>query len=174
MEQVTPIYRWARRAFPETECYGSEYLGPGRESGTEVNGIRHEDVERLSFAPDSLDLVVSNDVLEHVNDPWSAIKEIVRVLRKAGELLLTIPFFSGNRHNVRRAQMVDGTLQHLLPPVYHGNPVSSDGSLVFTEFGWEVVEQLRQAGFARAALATYWSLEYGHLGGLQSYFHAVK
>ena len=174
MEQITPIFEWVRKCYPLLSCDGSEYLGPTIAGGTLVNGIRHEDVECLSFAADSLDLIVSNDVLEHVNDPCRALRELVRVLRPRGELLLTIPFASSNDRNIHRAQIVNGQIEHLLPPMYHGNPVSTDGSLVFTDFGWEVLEKLRESGFSHVSLTAYWSLEYGHLGGAQIYFYAVK
>jgi len=39
-----------------------------------------------------------------------------------------------------------------LPPCYHGNPVDGDGALVFTQFGWDLLEMIGQAGFANAEL----------------------
>jgi SAM-dependent methyltransferase len=52
--------------------------------------------------------------------------------------------------------------------------VSDEGSLVFTDFGWEFLEQMRQAGFADVALHIYWAESRGYLGVGQHYIRAVK
>jgi GT2 family glycosyltransferase/SAM-dependent methyltransferase len=174
MERVSPAYAWLKHQFPRIECIGSEYLGSDVEAGSVLSGIRHENAEGLSFNDESIDIVISNDVFEHVNDPVRAISEVARVLKSNGQLLMTIPFDPGRENNIRRAQYVDGEIQHLLPAVYHGNPVSEKGSLVFTDFGWEILRVLEQAGFAEPRFNLYWSMEYGYLGVGQGYFYAVK
>ncbi len=174
MEQVTSIYHWMTTSVCWANCTGSEYLGHEISSGTVIKGIRHEDVEHLSFADGSFDLILSNDVLEHVVNPVKALKEAYRILRPQGELLMTVPFHLGLEESVRRAEIVDGKLVHLLPEVYHGNPVSDEGSLVFTDFGWDFLEQIRATGFSRAELRFCWSEVYGHLGVGQHYIYAVR
>ena len=173
MEQVSPLYRWSTTTFPWVEWTGSEYLGAGKIGGREEKGIRHEDAEALSFADATFDLVVSCDVLEHVNDPSAAMAEIMRVLRPGGRAILTFPMDPALERNQRRAARVDGTVRHLLPEIYHGNPLSRRGSLVFTDFGWEVLAQLRAAGLSDAALYVYWGYELGYLG-IQFYFLGHK
>jgi GT2 family glycosyltransferase/glycosyltransferase involved in cell wall biosynthesis/SAM-dependent methyltransferase len=174
-EQVTPIFQWLTQRMPGARWTGSEYLGPSVERGS-VNeaGIRHEDVERLSFGDTSFDLVVSNDVLEHVDDPQKALSEIFRVLRPGGVLLMTIPFHTDLAKDRRRAKMTDGGIVHYMPEAYHGNPVSEDGSLVFTDFGWEFLDEMRAAGYAEVALHLYWDESRGYLGVGQHYIRAVK
>lgn len=174
-EQVTPMYQWLTRSVPNGRFVGSEYLGPSAQPGSvDGAGIRHEDVERLSFAAASFDLVVSNDVLEHVDDPARALAEIGRVLRPGGVLLLTVPFHTGMENSVRRAKVTEGGLVHYLPEVYHGNPVSDDGSLVFTDFGWDLLGDIRAAGFDEVAMHVYWDESRGYLGVGQHYIRAVK
>jgi SAM-dependent methyltransferase len=53
--------------------------------------------ERLEFADDSFDSVLSYDVLEHVQDPARALEEIARVLRPGGEGLFVFPTYLGAR-----------------------------------------------------------------------------
>jgi len=173
MEQVTPIFHWTKDAFKNHDIVGSEYLGYEYEGGEIIKGIRHEDIENLSFSDNSLDLIVSNDVFEHVPHPSKAFKECVRLLKSGGVMLATIPFHSENELSVIRAKIVDGELENLLPPSYHGNPISADGSLVFTDFGWDMLDNMRCSGFTEVAVEVYASTRYGHLGGGQIVFRAT-
>ncbi len=47
--------------------------------------------EELSFPDNTFDLVISNEVIEHVMDDGQAIKEILRVLKPEGRLILFCP-----------------------------------------------------------------------------------
>lgn len=174
MEQVTPIYRWTARRFRRHRILGSEYLGPEHCSGTVIRGICHQDVMNLGFRDAVLDLIVSNDVFEHVPDPVRAFGECARVLRRGGLMLATIPFYNELDISRTRARIGAEGLVHLLPPEYHGNPVSPDGSLVFTDFGWDVLARMREAGFSDAALEVHASVRNGHLGGGQLVFRMIK
>ena len=51
-----------------------------------------DDAERLSgFADKSLDFVIANHVVEHLEDPIRALENMVRVLRPGGVVFLTLP-----------------------------------------------------------------------------------
>jgi SAM-dependent methyltransferase len=174
-EQVTPIYRRIRESFPDISLIGSEYLGPDVRKGTVKQGVRHEDLQELSLPSASVDLVITNDVAEHVPSPAAAFRELARVLKPGGQVFMTTPFCCDNQENVARAEIIDGKLVHHLPPAYHGNPLSSESpSLVFTDFGWEILTQLREAGFSEPSVKIFWSYQYGHLGIPQEFFHAVR
>jgi hypothetical protein len=163
MEQITDFYKWICVRHGDHYIFGSEYLGNELASGQIVNGVRHEDIDRLSFANSSVDLLVSNDVMEHIPWPRRAFREIARVLRPGGQALMTFPF-SARSDSVVRAELIDGSIVHRLEPVYHGNPLSPEGSLVFTDFGWDVMDLIRGEGFSDAALEIYHSVLMGNLG----------
>ena len=97
-----------------------------------------------------------------------------RVLRPGGVMLTTIPFHSGNDASVLRAKLNAEVLNHLLPPMFHGNPVSAEGSLVFTDFGWDVLGHMRMIGFTDVVVEVYADTEHGHLGGGQLVFRITK
>ncbi len=175
MESVTPIHEWVARALGgRIHLVGSEYLGPQYRSGETVRGVRHEDVQQMSFADGSFDLIVSNDVLEHVPEPRRALAECARVLRPGAQLLMTIPFHDGSPASVARACVEAGRVRPLLPEIYHGNPISDRGSLVFTDFGWDVIEMIRSAGFEDGRVELYASAAFGHVGPPQQVFRAVR
>jgi 2-polyprenyl-3-methyl-5-hydroxy-6-metoxy-1,4-benzoquinol methylase len=48
-----------------------------------------EDGEHLSFADASFDVVVSVNVLHHLENPWQVMKELVRVLCPTGKIVLS-------------------------------------------------------------------------------------
>jgi SAM-dependent methyltransferase len=47
--------------------------------------------ENLPYAPATFDLVLSHEVLEHVDDDHAAVQEIARVLRPGGRLVMFVP-----------------------------------------------------------------------------------
>lgn len=163
-EQVTAFFGWARKSLPG-EVLGSEYLGHDVPGGTVIDGVRHEDALALSFAAASLDVIISQEVLEHVPEIEPAIAEAARVLRPGGRYLFTVPFYPDSDVTVQRAQLVDGEVVHLMEPEFHGNPVSSEGSLVFYYHAWDMLDRFRAHGFVDVALLATWSALYGYLGG---------
>lgn len=154
---------------------GSEYLRDGTQAGKKNSaGTRHEDGTSLTFDSESFDFVLSFDVLEHIPDYKSALLEIYRCLRPGGALILTVPFSLGSATNIERARIVNGQIEHLLPPEYHGDILDDGGALCFRHFGWELCDVLRECGFADAALHFYWSRELCLLGGWPFLIMATK
>jgi hypothetical protein len=50
MEQVAPIFSWADTTFKHHKIIDSECLGHEYSGGTIIKGLRHEDIESVSFA----------------------------------------------------------------------------------------------------------------------------
>ncbi len=55
------------------------------------NGLFVEN--ELPLTPDSFDCIVFNDVLEHMTDPWTALKYAKKLLNKEGVVVCSIPNF---------------------------------------------------------------------------------
>jgi SAM-dependent methyltransferase/uncharacterized protein YbaR (Trm112 family) len=51
--------------------------------------------DRLPFRSDSLGCVVSQEVFEHLRDPYQAAREVFRVLRPGGQFYFQVPFIIG-------------------------------------------------------------------------------
>lgn len=60
-------------------------------SGAPDAGLALAAAERLPFAADSIDLVLSHEVLEHVVDDRQSVAELVRVLKPGGRAVLFVP-----------------------------------------------------------------------------------
>ena len=56
--------------------YSHSQYYPGEKTGLIINGIQNENIEQLTFADNSLDLLVCLDVLEHIFDPGAAVREL--------------------------------------------------------------------------------------------------
>jgi SAM-dependent methyltransferase len=109
------------------------------------DGVRSENVEALTFLDESIDLFITQDVLEHVFDPEKAIQEIHRVLRPGGAHVFTAPKHRGLDRSRRRAQLsADGMVKHLLPEEYHGNPIGDNKALVTWDYGYDFEQLLSQ------------------------------
>jgi SAM-dependent methyltransferase len=122
----------------------SEFF-PNVPAGEKKNGVICEDLERLSFADEAFDLVLTEDVLEHVRHPESAFKEIFRVLKPNGYHVFTIPFYFDRKTTARVDTTADKDV-YLLEPEYHGDTLR-DRILVYTDFGYDLLSQLSTLGF---------------------------
>lgn len=73
-------------------AHGLEYDFPRATAAVHrVQNIVQGAGEHMPYADESFDLVLSHEVLEHVQDDQAAVREIVRVLKPGGRLLLFVP-----------------------------------------------------------------------------------
>ena len=173
-EQTTPAYVWLKQA--GADVYGSEFVtDPTRRAALDAyvalitdgadRALNVEDVTQLSFADGSHDAVVSFDVLEHVPDYRAALREFRRVLAPGGTLVLTVPFDTNRDATLVRAQIdANGAVEHRVEPEYHGDPTTNEGCLAFYTFGWDLLDEVRAAGFEDVRLASGWAPARGYLG----------
>ena len=105
--------------------------------------MRSEDIEALTFPDQSLDLHVHLDVMEHVNRPDRALREMCRTLRPGGMAIFTTPFYPGLEKTLRRAIRFEDGIEHLGAPEYHGNPISDEGALVTFHYGRDLNTLMR-------------------------------
>lgn len=100
---------------------------------------RNEDLGSQTFTDESFDIVITQDVFEHLPDPAAAIKEIARTLKLGGVHIASIPLVrKWDSSRIRARQLPTGEMEHILPPEYHGNPVDDKGSLCITDWGYDI------------------------------------
>ena len=104
---------------------------------------RSENLETQTFSDQVFDLVITQDVFEHVFRPDKAIGEIARTLKPGGATIMTVPIVRRMRPSRRRAALVGGQVVNILEPEFHGNPLGKDGSLVTIDYGFDIVSYLQ-------------------------------
>lgn len=134
----SPLLRKFREECPgyiPSHFYADVPLGERRD------GFVCQDLERQTFDDACFDLVITQDVLEHVLDPRAALREIARTLKPGGAHVFTVPWYYWKATVVRARRGLDGGLEQLCAPDYHGNPIEPKGrSLVVTEWGRDLLE----------------------------------
>jgi glycosyltransferase involved in cell wall biosynthesis len=105
------------------------------------NGYRSEDLGKQTFADNIFDLVVTQDVMEHVFNPENVFREIHRTLKNGGAHIFTTPIVRKESPSLCRAEILPGgSVRNIYPPEYHGNPLSKEGSLVTWHWGNDIKE----------------------------------
>jgi 2-polyprenyl-3-methyl-5-hydroxy-6-metoxy-1,4-benzoquinol methylase len=66
--------------------------------------------EDLSWEDKTFDTVLCYDVLEHLYDPWSALRRLARLLRPGGQIHVSIP--NARHKNVWLPLVLNGTFQY--------------------------------------------------------------
>jgi SAM-dependent methyltransferase len=84
-------YGTAELAAHEARVIGMDRVAPTAEARRSAARFVRGELRGLPFARASFDLVVSFQVIEHLLDPSDTLREITRVLRPSGALLLTTP-----------------------------------------------------------------------------------
>ena len=143
-----PLVRFLRRS--GARCMFTEFFDDVPPGG-ERDGLRCEDVQRLTFADASFDVITHTDVFEHVEDDAAGFSELHRVLAPGGVTVFSVPLSAGDtRERVRREP---AGLQYLAPPEYHGDRLRGTGRVLsWRDYGGDIVERLLRAGFSDARL----------------------
>lgn len=129
----------------ECKNYTPSQLFAGRRPGEMVGGVVCQNLEKQSFADETFDLVVTQDVFEHVFHPDQAHREIWRTLKPGGYHIHTAPIYKEIMETRIVATISNGVVAHLEEkPEYHGNPVDPNGSLVTVRYGYDVADKIAE------------------------------
>jgi SAM-dependent methyltransferase len=147
IHESSPVFRGASASFlKECSNYIPSQFIPFKQAGSLIDGCRNENLEKLTFDNQSIDLHISQDVFEHIFDPAQGFKEIARTLKPGGAHIFTVPLVNKERPSEIRAMMKsDGHIEYIKPASYHDNPVSNEGSLVTFDWGFDITHYIHKA-----------------------------
>jgi len=146
IHESSPIFRGASlRLRTGCEKYVGSYFFPDRPTEEEVNGFFNINLERQSFGDATFDLVITQDVFEHLYDPSSAFREISRTLRKGGAHVFTVPLVNKGRPTQQWSEKKeDGSIHFFYEKEYHGDPVNDAGSAVAWHWGFDICQFIQK------------------------------
>lgn len=111
---------------------------PEREFGKFYEGFYNINLEKEHFNENIFDLVITQDVFEHLYHPNEACKQIYRTLKKGGAHICTIPMVNKNKPTEKWSIIENDEVIWLKEPEYHGNPVDENGSPVSFHYGYDL------------------------------------
>ena len=87
------------KSYPDSHLYGVDLVDVRIKEVSEKSGkitIKKGDIqEKIPFEDNYFDLVFCTETLEHLKSPDHCLQEIIRVLKKAGFIVLTMPNGTG-------------------------------------------------------------------------------
>lgn len=119
--------RMMRRSFSYTAC---DFDLSAHEGDIRI------DLQDIDLPDNSIDVLLTPHVLEHVPNTTRALEEIFRVLAPGGRMYLQVP-------------LCRGTTAVPVEPEFH-----ADNTPVFFNFGWDLTNSIRSAGFEVSVLVT--------------------
>ena len=167
-ERITPFADLLQNHFPGATC--TEFLPDPTDPRRTT--LPHQDLCTLTYADNSFDLLICNDLFEHIYDLNAAFEQCARVLRPGGWLVATFPMLYGQaasqikaRHRPGAMPGVAAEADLLMDPEFHDNPLEPDlGSLVYQLPGWDLLDQVRAAGLQEPCLHWLAAPSYGVVG----------
>lgn len=147
--ESSPCGASSRKLQKECKNYFPSQYFPDVQPGACKGGVRCENLEKMTFADGAFELVVTQDVFEHVLNPAPAFREIARVLKPGGAHVFTVPLYKGQK-TVIRAAGEGNTIRYFHEPMKHANPVDEKGSLVVTDWGDDLCDFIQ----AKSGMAT--------------------
>jgi ubiquinone/menaquinone biosynthesis C-methylase UbiE len=174
-----------------SEIYGQYEAADFSKSAVEMaqkyqkkNSIKYinfsvQDIQNINFPDNSFDKIISFETIEHVPDPQKAVKELYRVLKPDGKLILTTPNYM-NFYGLYRAflRLTGRRWTEVGQPI--NNFVIIPRTLFWLKFSGFVVRDFSSSEFSTPWLnkrvhhfkfKTAW---WNKLFGLQSFFLATK
>jgi SAM-dependent methyltransferase len=146
IHESSPIFKGASLRLKE-ECanYVPSFYFHDKQDQKEVDGFLNIDIENQFFPDNNFDLIVTQDVFEHLYNPSQAFKEVFRTLRKGGAHIFTVPLVNKSKKTQQWSQKnEDGTISFFYEKEYHGNPVDESGSPVAWHWGFDICEYIQQ------------------------------
>lgn len=112
----------SRKLREECPHYLDTQYFPNIERGLINEGYRNENLEKLTFPDESIDLHFTQDEFEHILNPSFAFRCINKTL-SGGCHIFTVPLVNKHSPTEIRAELRNGQVHHSKHGSFHGNPI---------------------------------------------------
>jgi SAM-dependent methyltransferase len=134
---------------------------PNIEPGQQIRSrVFCQDIEHTTFNDKTFNLVITEDVFEHIRDYKKGFREIFRILKVGGYHIFTVPCYFDKPTLVRVDTSGDKDI-HVLLPEYHGDAIRGR-ILAYRTFGIDIFDLLKHMGFdTKVNFSKYADQKYG-------------
>ncbi len=149
------------RVLHNHESFICSGLFPDVEPGTQIRErVFCQNIENLTFQDKTFDVVITEEVFEHVRDHEKGFREIFRVLKVGGYHIFTVPCYF-DRPTIIRVDTSGDEDIHILPPEYHRDKIRGK-ILAYRMFGIDIYDLLKSIGFeTKVNFSKYVDRKYG-------------
>jgi SAM-dependent methyltransferase len=137
--------------------YNSTKYYPEVPLGEVHEGFRNENLEKLTYADEFFDLMITSDVMEHVYFPDKAFAEFARVLKPGGAHIFVAPIVNKKEPTFIRSSMdpVTNKVSNFAEPEYHGD------AIVTRDWGYDICQYILKYSGLFTQIFHLENLEYG-------------
>jgi SAM-dependent methyltransferase len=112
------------------------------------DGSANVNLVDMPFQEGSFDVILTSDVMEHVEDDGRAHHEIFRCLASGGIYVFTVPYDPCLPGNRRLTQGTGKPTEYfILEKHLHGDPHASSGIIAHRIYGRQLIDDLRKIGY---------------------------
>jgi Methyltransferase domain len=174
IHEASPSGAASAKIARECKRYVSSHFFADTPLGEKKGAHRNEDLEGQTFPDAAFDLVVTQDVFEHVLDPARAFAEVARTLRPGGAHVFTVPWYFWKPTLVRAHGEGGHVIHDQAAEYHHGNPIDAGGSLVVTEWGFGLLEFIERAAGLSTTVEHIFDADQGIDGEFREVFVSRK
>lgn len=176
IHESSPVNRGASLKLRKgAKKYIDSQYNANKSFGILLENCINQDLENQTFNNEVFDIVVTQDVMEHLYEPAKAFAEIARTLKKGGAHIFTVPII--NRHKPSEVWAIKGENNSpvfLQTPEWHGKPVDSKGSPVTMHWGFDIVNYIKEKSGMKTTIEYTDDLDYGIRAELIDVFVSIK
>lgn len=103
------------------------------------------------FSDDQFSLIEADHVLEHIEDPFKAMKEVHRILKPNGKLIIKVPHFSRGFTHPEHKRGFDVSFPYYFNPTFKGGYAGCEFKTQRVHLKWFAQPYLRKSVLSKSA-----------------------
>jgi len=144
IHESSPIFRGASEKLRSScKAYSYSFYFADQPDKPHVNSILNINLEDQALEDKSFDIVITQDIFEHLYNPGAAFKEIARTLKKNGAHVFTVPLVNKSAKTQQWSERSPhGEINFFFEKEYHGDPINESGAPVAWHWGYDICDYI--------------------------------